>query len=88
MEDFLPGDPPADDALGLLDRGLNLLRENIPAAIPDAYHQSELDAIVLQQINYLRRKNEDYRMYLKFWPSSIAKCFAYFYSTSEKSNSD
>ncbi len=38
-------------------------------------------------INKYSRINEDYQMYLRFWPDPIAKMLAKLYSSSEKSNS-
>lgn len=46
-------------------------------------HEESETSIIL---NDGARKKEDYEMFCKFWPSSVAKLLVKFYSNSEKSN--
>ena len=56
---------------------------NKPLMCHRIHEESETSRV----INTYSRIDEDYQMYLKFWPKPIAKILAQLYSESEKSNS-
>ncbi len=55
---------------------------NKPLICHRIHEESETSRV----INHYSRKDEDYQMFRKFWPESIASSLARLYSASEKSN--
>lgn len=49
-------------------------------------HRVHEESTTTEIINNNIRSQEDYEIFKRFWPKSIAKIFAYFYKKSEKSN--
>lgn len=50
-------------------------------------HRIHCDSTTTEIIQNNVRVKEDYQMFLKFWPKSIAKILTFFYKNSEKNNS-
>ena len=49
-------------------------------------HRIHEDSTTSELIENNERINEDYEMFLKFWPKPIAKFFMYFYKNAVKTN--
>ena len=56
---------------------------NLPLMSHRIHEESETSRI----IDHYSRSNEDYQMFLKFWPDTIARILSKIYSLSERSNS-